>query len=212
MIKLYPIPIESEYIWNGATQNGSNPREWVAEKIAEKQMFGIKTKEEALYAVEAIGFIIPAGLYAKSALKKMGKTKPDSPADVTDKANPKTGAVVAKDALIEKDGKLADATGTKKETIIAEKVLPDADSPDYPVRNDIIADINDKLTDATKDFTPRQTQMLETMFDDNLVKKEFRVDDLSRRVNVAKDTNLYYNQATSKMNIKFSLLPSVLKY
>ena len=180
--------------------------EWVAEKIAEKQMFGIKTKEEALYAVEAIGFIIPAGLYAKSALKKMGKTKPDSPADVTDKANPKTGAVVAKDTLIEKDGKLADATGTKKETIIAEKVLPDPDSPDYPVRNDIIADINDKLTDATKDFTPRQTQMLETMFDDNLVKKEFRVDDLSRRVNVAKDTNLYYNQATSKINMTSDVL------
>jgi|TARA_R110002074_G_scaffold155855_1_gene311881 hypothetical protein len=37
MIKLYPIPIESEYIWNGATQNGSNPREWVAEKIQSKK-------------------------------------------------------------------------------------------------------------------------------------------------------------------------------
>ena len=36
-MKLYPIPIESEYIWNGATQNGSNPREWVAEKIQSKK-------------------------------------------------------------------------------------------------------------------------------------------------------------------------------
>ena len=180
--------------------------EWIAEKIAEKQIFGIKTKEEALYAVEALGFIVPAGLYAKSALKKMGKTKPDSPADITDKANPKTGAVVAKDTLIEKDGKLADATGTKKETIIAEKVLPDPDSPDYPVRNDVIADINEKLEVATKDFSKRDIHIMETMFDDNLVKKEFRIDDLNRRINVAKDTNLYYNQATSKINMTGNIL------
>ena len=180
--------------------------EWVAEKIAEKQLFGIKTKDEALYAVEALGFIIPAGLYARSALKRMSKTKPNSPADVTDKSNPKTGAIVAKDALIEEDGKLADASGTTKETIIAEKVLPDPDSPDYPVNNDVVADINAKLTEATKELTQKDIHVMETMFDDNLIKKEFRIDDLNRRINVAKDTNLNYNQASSKLNMTGNIL------
>tara|TARA_Y100000389_G_C17397474_1_gene483404 strand:- start:283 stop:1143 length:861 start_codon:yes stop_codon:yes gene_type:complete len=36
-MKLYPIPIESEYIWNSSTQDDIDPREWVAEKIQSKK-------------------------------------------------------------------------------------------------------------------------------------------------------------------------------
>ena len=44
-MKLYPIPIESEYIWNSSTQDDIDPREWVAEKIQSNQIIRDYLKE-----------------------------------------------------------------------------------------------------------------------------------------------------------------------
>jgi hypothetical protein len=183
--------------------------EWLAQAWADKGWLGVDSKEEAMFAIEALGFIIPAGLITKSAIKKI-RHKPGSPADVTNKSNPKVGGDLNKEALVDKDGKLADSLDTTKENIIAEQILPD--DIDSPTRKDVVPDINDRVELAVKELDTYDKIVLDTMFDDNLVKRQNRLNDLARRVAIRNDTSLYYNQANSKINFTGDTLDGTMVF
>ena len=183
--------------------------EWLAQAWADKGWLGVDSKEEAMFAIEALGFIIPAGLVTKSAIKKI-RHKPGSPADVTNKSNPKVGGDLNKEALVDKDNKLADSLDTTKENIIAEQILPD--DIDSPTRKDVVPDINDRVELAVKELDTYDKIVLDTMFDDNLVKRQNRLNDLERRVSIRNETSLYYNQANSKINFTGDTLDGTMVF
>ena len=173
--------------------------EWMAEKAVEKNFLGLTNKEQALYAMEAIGFLLPPGYYAAKAGLKRIKHPKGSPMDTTSTANPKVAGEVATAAVTEAGGeKLAQSAGTSVQAVVAENVLPKID--DTP-NTKHTPDILDRLDEVYKDLDPYDQAKLDLMFDDNIIDKAERLTDLERIVNVHKDTNLNYSQANSWFNM-----------
>lgn len=171
--------------------------EWLAEKAAEKKIFGLKSKEQALYALEALGFAIPGGFAARKFIKGL-KTSPNTPISVATDANPKTAGNMAADAMKDQSGNSAKQMGTDKGKIAQTNMLPD---PDDGVPNKRVeVDINERIAREYDDMDPHDQVLFQLLYDDNLVKKEFRVGDFERRANITKQSGLYENTANSKFN------------
>lgn len=194
--------MQESLVTTGVTKIGEG-FEWLAEKIAEKQILGITSKEEAMYAIEALGFVIPAGFAAKSALKRIGH-KPGGGLDTTMKSNPKTGGDLAAEVVKEKGDSTAKKVNSSKGAAVKENMLPDADDG-TPVQN-VKPDINERIEKSMAELDTNDRLLLELMYDDNLVKKEYRLMDFERRTNVAKATGLTQNLASSRYNITGNLL------
>lgn len=170
---------------------------WLAEKAAEKKIFGLKNKEQALYALEALGFVIPGGFMARKFIKGL-KTPPDSPASVATNANPKSAGTLLANAAKDTTGTKAKQIGTSNEKIAQTNMLPDPDDgvPNKRVEPDINAKIDQEYSQLDSD----EQVILDLLYDDNLVRKEYRIQDFERRSNITKETGLYQNTANSKYN------------
>lgn len=190
--------LQESYVTAGLGKVGEG-FEWLAEKIAEKKILGIDSKEQAMFALEVLGIAVPAGFATKSALKGM-KHKAGGGADTSLKANPKAGGDVVTEALTEKNGnKKAKELNTEKENIVAENVLPDADDG-APVTG-LKVDINNRLSKVVDDTNMNDRLLFETTFDDNIVKREARIQDVERRKAIAEEAGLTQNLASSRYNM-----------
>lgn len=189
--------------------------QWLAEKIAEKRIFGIDSPEQALYFLDVAGFVGPAAiLKGKSALKNM-KHKPNGGADVATKANPKAAGDVLVEAVTDDTGKKAKQLNTKNENIVAENIHP-KNNTEPP--KDVVPDINKRFEEikSIDEFSEADRIVFETYFDDNVTNREVRLSDRNRRVKVAEDSGLSINIANSDIfmdvqtlngNIRFTQTP-----
>lgn len=178
--------------------------EWVGDKfdllidkIVEKKLFGIDNKEQATFAVDTVSlFAGPAVVKGYKSVKGRHKHDTGGPMETTQDSNPKAGRDMAEEALAEESGKLAESLGTSKAAIIDENVLPKTEKVDgyKPDIND-----GDYLKDHTlyKDLDKYDRIAMNTMYDDNIVNKNARLNDVERRVDLAKNSGLHYNQASS---------------
>jgi hypothetical protein len=188
--------------------------EWLAEKAAENNFLGAKTKEEALFYLEAIGWALPPAYQgAKSVLRRTGKDlkfKADSQIDNTISSNPKLAGDLEAGALKEGDGgKTAKALGTDEATIIQESILPD----NYDkVKSKLIPDIYDKIKESN--YTPAQQEvMLRSIFDTSIVNIDQRLRDYSIRRNISDQTNnVFYNQANSRVTMNENTLSGTMRF
>lgn len=188
--------------------------EWLADKAVESNFLGAKSKEEAMFYLESIGWALPPAYQgSKAALRRSGKDlkfKADSQVDNTITSNPKLASDLEAGALKEGDGgKTAKALGTDEATIIQESVLPD----NYDtIKSKIIPDIYDKIKESN--YTPAQQQvLLNTIFDTSIVNINQRLKDYGIRRNIADQTNnVFYNQANSRVTMNENVLSGTMRF
>lgn len=183
---------DESYVTQGFEQIG-NAFVWVAEKAVEKGY--AKDVESALFGIETLGWLIPGSFKAKDLFKH----SKGSPIEVTASSNPKLAGDIAASTL-KKDGgaKMAEGAGTTTEAVIAENTLPKyKDTPDNKVK----PDINQRIAREYDELDLQKKTIVDLMFDDNIINRAERIVDAERRLNIHRNTNLYYNQANSVMNI-----------
>ena len=184
--------------------------EWMAEKAVEKEFLGLTNKEQALYAMEALGFALPAGFMAKNLIKRRLSHPKGSPMDTTQTTNPKLAGEVAASTLTEVDGvKLAEAAGTSVEAVVGENVLPKYKDPKSTKQS---PDIYDRIDEVYKELDVHDQAKFDLMFDDNIIDKAERIMDLERVMTIHKDTNLYYNQANSVINMVDTQMQGIMVF
>lgn len=194
--------IEDSYITAGLGKAGT-AFEWLAQKIADNNILGIDSKEQALFAIEALGFLVPAGFATRSAIRRF-KHKPNSVIDVTTKGNPKKGGDMATEVITDTGDSVGNKVGTDKATVVKENMLPDADDG-TPVTG-VKPDINDRIQKSYHQMTPEERITMDTMFDDTIFNRHYRLSDYDRRMAVAKSAGLTQNLASSRYNMTGSLL------
>ena len=153
---------------------------------------------------------------AKKNNYKATKARKNSPAKVTEKANPNAAKDMLTLAIVDNaDGTktISYVSGKNKVAIVEENILPDAkvnaDTPKVTV--DINSSIDKVLPVETKKLINDEA-ILEVLFDDNIVKRENRLADIERRLRVNEETALVYNQASSKLNITSDFLDGTSVY
>lgn len=175
--------------------------EAAAEYSVEKGLF--KNKEQAMFTMEAVGSLIPAGIAGKKAIRNI-KHRANGGADVTTKANPKKAGDDLTKAITEEGDKTAKELNTSKEAIVAENVLPKAGKG----ADEIIPDIGERLDDITdiNQLSKKDRLVFETFFDDNIARREQRFDDRNTRIKVMKDARLTQNVASSQIDMDMNSL------
>lgn len=179
----------------------------LAEFAVEKGLF--KNPEQAMFTMEAVGTLIPAGLATKKAIKSMRHT-PGGGADVTTKANPKKAGDDLTKALTDDTDTKAKQMNTSKENIVAENVLPKANE----VPDDLIPDLSkrlDKINDVSE-LNMRDRLVFETFFDDNIGRREQRFLDRNARIKVMEDSKLNVNVASSQIDMDVNSLSGRLVF
>jgi len=179
----------------------------LADIAVEKGLF--KNREQAMFSLEAIATLIPAGFTAKRALKF--RHTPNGGADINIKANPKAAGDELADAIADPDPKKANRMNTNQETIAAENILPN-DINDIP--DDVTPDINTRLDkfSGVEDMTMQERLVFETAIDDSLVKREARIADRNRRIDVAEASGLSVNTANSQIQMLGNYLTGRLTF
>ena len=179
----------------------------LADLSVEKGLF--KNQEQAMFTLEAVSSLIPAGWTARRFYKL--KHTPNGGADITTKANPKAAGDSLTEALTEKQDIKAKQMNTTKETIVSENVLPkDVDA----LPDDVIPDVNKRLDkiSGVEDMTMQERLVFETSIDDALVKREARIADRNRRIEVAEAVGLTVNTATSQIQMLGNYLTGRLTF
>ena len=166
---------------------------WLGDKAVEKGF--AKSQESAIFGMETLGWLIPSAWKAKSVFKH----PKSSPIEVTASSNPKLAGDLAAGTLKKEGGsKLADAAGTTTTAVIAENTLPKYKETG---KNKVTPDINQRLAKEYDELDLQKQAIVDLLFDDNIINKAERFTDAERRLNIHRNTNLYYNQANSVINI-----------
>lgn len=182
---------DESYVSQGFEQLG-NAFGWLAEKAVEKGY--AESKESAIFGMETLGWLLPGSWKAKDLLKH----PKGSPFETTVTTNPKLAGDIAASTLKKDGAKMADAAGTSAEAVIAENSLPKyKDTPSNKVK----PDINQRLAKEYDELDLQKQAIVDLLFDDNIINKAERIVDAERRLNIHRNTNLYYNQANSVMNL-----------